>query len=243
MGGAGARAICRGFAGDPVASVCVAACQTELRTPPSLDRKKAQQRLPVSVKAFCMAENEVAAGEYHRCVLGGGCAPMRDGQTRFDLPVHSVTYDEVQRYMAWLGTAYGRSYRLPTEVEWQLAAMGDVRTTSGWPVRNFDGLNVFSGYVVAVGRTPKNANGIRDMIGNVSEFVSGCFDFDDRLNREMPAYGDCSYHPTKGGNFKGSEQTTFSLDPYFRMPLPPDFPSPQVGFCVTRSLPEGAACD
>lgn len=52
-------------------------------------------------------------------MLDGACATMRDGKTRFDLPVHSVTYDEVQCYMTWLGAAYGRAYRLPGGAEWR----------------------------------------------------------------------------------------------------------------------------
>lgn len=85
------------------------------------------------VLAFSIDRTEVTAGAYAQCVAAGGCAPLdqgdnvapahsklcnygRSGYERH--PINCVTRDEAARYCAFVGK------RLPTEIEWELAARG-----------------------------------------------------------------------------------------------------------------------
>ena len=53
--------------------------------------------------------------------LAGGTVP--DELT--DYPVVNVVWEDAQAYVAWLRERTKRTYRLPTEAEWEKAARGD----------------------------------------------------------------------------------------------------------------------
>lgn len=82
---------------------------------------------------IAMGRNEVTFGEWNACVADGGCggyepptfmpaarpggAPERIELTERH-PVSGVSYDDIQRYLAWLNGKVGANvYRLPTEAE------------------------------------------------------------------------------------------------------------------------------
>jgi formylglycine-generating enzyme required for sulfatase activity len=97
-------------------------------------------------------------------------------------PVVNVTWDDAVALCQWLGRATGRSFRLPTEAEWEKAARG----TDGWryPWGNtWDAarLNVEArnGGLTPVGRySPLGDSpyGAADMLGDVWEWCGDWFD-------------------------------------------------------------------
>lgn len=142
-------------------------------------------------------------------------------------PAVCVSRIEILGYLDWLGEKTGRSYRLPSEAEWEYAARAGTRTIGFWgddlgkacDYANFGDRN--SGYqagmaapcgeaispawTAAVGSYEPNGWGIHDMAGNVQELTADCW-FDSYEG--APADGaprlkeDCSLYVARGGDYQ-----------------------------------------
>ncbi len=129
-----------------------------------------------------------------------------------DHPVVNVTWNDAQALVRWLSDTEGRSYRLPTEAQWEYACRAGTRTRyhdGDDPARLLDVANVFDldgarhwpewasralpahdGYpfTAPVGSFAPNAWGIHDMHGNVWEWVADWYgaDYYARSPRDDP---------------------------------------------------------
>ena len=121
-------------------------------------------------KPFWMASTETTIAQWQ--------AVMHSPQTAADpkLPIADVTLADVQQFCNDLSRREGRSYRLPTESEWEYAARADSRgpfgfatelSSVGWYESNSNG------HAHAVGTLGANGWGLFDMLGNVAEMCSG----------------------------------------------------------------------
>ncbi len=146
-------------------------------------------------------------------------------------PVVCVNWNDVQAYIRWLSSITGKSYRLPTEAEWEYVARAGTTTRfywgddSGWNTqmcryanafdqaayRQHPGwkateLNCDDGYAHTspVGSFPPNAFGIYDMAGNVWQWMEDCWNENYQgapTNGAAWTTGSCEKRVIRGGSW------------------------------------------
>ncbi len=177
-----------------------------------------------------------------------------------DLPVVHVTWNDAVAYVQWLSSRTGRSYRLPSEAEYEYAARAGTRTAHWWgdgrprdTVENLAGdedrspterkfsagfRNYGDGYFgpAPVGSFAANPWGLHDMSGNVSEWIQDCWHTNyvrapvDGLAWENPG---CTRYVIRGGYWASAPRQARSAA---RMSASQTLRTPQVGFRVARDL-------
>jgi formylglycine-generating enzyme required for sulfatase activity len=97
-----------------------------------------------------------------------------------NLPVTMVSYDDAVAFCEWLSARDQKTYRLPTEAEWEYCCRAGTTEVHSFPIAKINeyvwsldtaGKNVFPR---PVGTRQANAWGIYDMVGNVREW---CLDW------------------------------------------------------------------
>lgn len=119
-------------------------------------------------KGFWIGKYEVTQGQW-RSVMGSNPSGFQEGD---DYPVERVSWNDTQAFIQNLIRLTGRSFRLPTEAEWEYACRAG---TTGEFYGNLDDIAWYHDNSNAsshpVGRKIPNAFGLYDMLGNVWEFV------------------------------------------------------------------------
>ena len=125
-----------------------------------------------------------------------------------DLPVEQVSWDDCQKFIAALNSLTGKTFRLPTEAEWEYAARGGSQS-KGY---KYSGSNTIdkvvwysdnSAYQTHSVRTmAPNELGLYDMNGNVWEWCKDIFDnysSSSQSNPTGPITGN--YRVYRGGSW------------------------------------------
>ena len=130
----------------------------------------------VAVKAFHMSAHEVTFDEWDACVADGACKTKGNdhGWGRGKRPALGVSWNDAQTYAKWLSGKTGKSFRLPTEAEWEYAARGGTASAYWWGPE-FDAERVSRSKSEAVGSHDANAFGLYDMLGNAREWIADCY--------------------------------------------------------------------
>ena len=132
-----------------------------------------------------------------------------------DLPAVNVKYTDAIAFCEWLSQKTGAKVRLPTEAEWEYAARGG-RDGNPYPwgtgdpkVRARFKDNANSGMkVVAIDAFPANDFGLRNIVGNVAEWVADYYDENvyrggNQRNPAGPSTG--KERVIRGGSFDGGD--------------------------------------
>jgi formylglycine-generating enzyme required for sulfatase activity len=102
---------------------------------------------------------------------------------KLDHPVVGITWHDAHAYCAWLSQASGRTYRLPSEAEWEKAARGPQGLRYPWGNEWIEGrANVAGAGATPVDAHPQGASfyGCQDMLGNVQEWTSTLWGSDEQ---------------------------------------------------------------
>ena len=105
--------------------------------------------------------------------------PDDNGWGRGKRPVINVSWQDAVDFATWLSKKNKRTFRLPTEAEWEYAAKAGTSTPYWWGHKLLPGMAVcnacgsdWDGKSTApVGSTKPNPWGVYDMNGNVWEWV------------------------------------------------------------------------
>lgn len=104
---------------------------------------------------------------------------------KLDHPVTGVSWSDAQVYCHWLSGQTGRTYRLPSEAEWEKAARGVDGRLYPWGNEWSSGrCNFASDDTTAVNTYPEGVSpyGCYDMLGNVQEWTSTLWGSDPKEN-------------------------------------------------------------
>ena len=135
-------------------------------------------------RSFAIGRYPVTFGEWDRCVQEGACKhkPNDRGWGRGTGPVFYVSWNDTREYLAWLRARTGKTYRLPSEAEWEYAARAGTSTAYPWgnsagrKMANCRGCREESSdRTTPVGSFPPNRFNLFDMHGNVWEWAADCW--------------------------------------------------------------------
>jgi len=206
----------------------------------------------VSVPAFALGQTEVTFDQWSACVAAGACSHRPDDEDwgRGNRPVINVSWNDAQAYVHWLSETTGENYRLPSEAEWEYAARAGTTTrfNTGRCIStdqaNFNGNYPAAGCpegryrqrTVPVGSYSPNAWGLRDMHGNVYEWVQDCWNDSYRGAPDDGSpwmTGDCGRAVLRGGSWSGVGAFLRSANRYWNSRVNRDT---DVGFRPARSF-------
>ncbi len=159
----------------------------------------------VCVSDFYIGKYEVTQEQW-KTIMGSNPSDFSScGDT---CPVESVSWDDTQEFIQKLNSKTGKSYRIPTEAEWEYAARSGGKkekyagTSSDPDVGSYAWYGSNSdGEIHPVGRKKPNGLGIYDMSGNVYEWCHDWFGSDYYKNRPK----NSPQGPSSGNNrvFRG----------------------------------------
>ena len=129
----------------------------------------------VEVPAFAIGKHEVTQEQW--VAVMGENPSFHKGR---NLPVENVSWHDAQAFVRKLSDRTQRSYRLPSEAEWEYAARAGTRTEWGFAhqIAPDDYAWYYAdseGKTHPVGLKLPNAFGLFDMYGNVWEWVEDCY--------------------------------------------------------------------
>ncbi|WP_287601002.1 SUMF1/EgtB/PvdO family nonheme iron enzyme [Thiothrix sp.] len=193
----------------------------------------------VKISGFKLAKTEVTFDQWDACEKAKACPHAEDlGWGRGNRPVINVSWDDVtQKYLQWLNKETGKTYRLPTEAEWEYAARGGRNDTAyswgnavGKGNANCDGCGSQwdDKKTAPVKSFSPNGYGLYDMHGNVWEWVSDWKgDYAAKPQQDPEGSSSGTSRVLRGGSWSNEQWNMRSARRYS---YPPDESIYYVGF-------------
>jgi formylglycine-generating enzyme required for sulfatase activity len=189
-------------------------------------------------KPFYLGTNEVTQDQWE--MLMGNNPSQFKGNAK--LPVETVSWEEVQRFIDKLNTREGGTkYRLPTEAEWEYAARAGSTTAYSFGDDSSQ-LGKYAWFADNAGKTTHpvgqlqpNAWGLYDMHGNVWEWVQdwyGKYAAEPVTDPQGPAAGSCRVF--RGGSWSPGAGYCRSAT---RRRYAPGYRVDPLGFRLLRTAP------
>jgi len=152
------------------------------------ERENDERQHQVCVDSFKLGETEVTQGQW-RAVMGSNSPELYFKNCGDDCPVESVSWQDVQTFIAKLNSQTGQRYRLPSEAEWEYAARAGTATPFSFggnitpEQANYDGnypykdskKGLYRQTPVPVKSLPANPWGLYEMHGNVGEWTGSLY--------------------------------------------------------------------
>jgi formylglycine-generating enzyme required for sulfatase activity len=193
------------------------------------------------IAPFEISAHEVTVGQWQLCVADRACAAASIGAgAAARLPVVNVSWDAAMKYVGWLSQKTKRSYRLPTEAEWEYAARAGQASAFPWG----DKVGQDNAHCGQCGshldyRQPapagsyKAVGGLYDMAGNVYEWVNDCWypNHAEAAKGAKTPDAACKTKVQKGGAFDSMEADVRPAARTFGERASAD---PRVGFRVAK---------
>jgi formylglycine-generating enzyme required for sulfatase activity len=190
----------------------------------------------VCVDDFYIGKYEVTQGQY-QAITGSNPSRFKGS----DRPVEKVSWNDAQDFIRKLNPRSDKTYRLPTEAEWEYAARSGGKREKYAGGDNVDAVAWYGsnsgGQTHPVGRKAPNSLGLYDMSGNVWEW---CQDWYDRgYYGKSPK--DNPQGPSGGSN-RIARGGSWGYDPWYvrsalRFRFEPGFRGSLLGFRL--ALPTG----
>ena len=138
----------------------------------------------VVLRAFALSQYPVTVAEWNACRADGACGPPPRMAVALDgTPIHNVSWDDAQTFIAWLSRRAGHAYRLPTEAEWEYAARAGTASRYWWGEQPGTALANCAGCggtqdpraPLPVDTFQPNPFGLYGMLGGVAQWVQDCW--------------------------------------------------------------------
>lgn len=155
----------------------------------------------VCVEGYWLAKHEVTNAQYRQFKPSHDSGNYEGNNLNGDTqPVVNVSWNDAVAFTEWLTAKTGKTFKLPTEAEWEYAARAGTTTARYWGdddanlcrhanIADRTSKVAFSGFTWAydgcddgykvsapVGRFAANSFGLHDMLGNVWEWTASSYD-------------------------------------------------------------------
>jgi formylglycine-generating enzyme required for sulfatase activity len=169
----------------------------------------------VTIKPFAIGKYPTTVHEWNECAAAKACGFVATGKD--DAPVTNVSWSDAKQYVAWLGGATRKAYRLPSEAEWEYAARGGTQSKYWWGDQFEPGIAncknctdiATTEQPVKVGSFRPNPFGLYEMGGGVDQWVEDCW---HKNYQGAPAdgspwvEGECPAHVIRSGSWKNDSR-------------------------------------
>jgi formylglycine-generating enzyme required for sulfatase activity len=181
-----------------IATLALLLCAPAVLAKEFRDCRQCPEMVAIPGKDYAIGRYLVTFHEWDACVAERGCdgyKPDDEKLGRGKTPVMNVSWDQAQSYLAWLSKKTHKTYRLPSEAEWEYACYGGKQTQycgsdDLGAVAWFGGDKGNSaGHPHPVGEKQPNGYGLYDMTGDLWEHTADCWE------------KRCDAHVTRGGSW------------------------------------------
>jgi formylglycine-generating enzyme required for sulfatase activity/class 3 adenylate cyclase len=135
----------------------------------------------VTIKPFAIGKFPITVREWNQCVAAKACSYAATGKE--EAPVTNISWDDTQEFIRWLSQVSQKTFRLPSEAEWEYAARGGTQTKYWWgdqPQPDMANCKGCGGAYdpsqpLKVGSFRANPFGLYDLGGSVDQWVQDCW--------------------------------------------------------------------